>query len=685
MLVTKRRRASLRARTLGIVAALGLTSALSVALATPATAADDASLRTTITGVSPSVLGKNSTVTLSGEVTNTGDSPWTDAQAYLVIPRQPQTDAEGLRDSIRDNPGYAGPRVVAIGQFDEIGDLPAGGTRAFSVRVPSDDLPIADVDGVYPLGVQILATDDEGRRGADSVSRAVTLLPRMTGNHAQAPATVVWPFLMPVARDASGALVDVGTLIESIGPGGQLRNLLDAATAQGPGSRGVAIDPALVMAADDLAEDRVPEVPADDRANAAAFRDDLIAEASDPSARTLDFDRTDVLALSRDGARGERLLDVSDDATSAAIQRFGLSAQRLSWPTAGDADADLLSTLASGQDRQALVDARNLADWEPELGPLVTAQTPNGAQELIVDNDITSALPGVDTAVTLRQRLLASAALASLDRDADSSSRAAALAVVDPTWDPGPTDVLSPVPDVNFVDPTALDDLMPTEYPGEVATTGDGEPIPPQLMGAIDRALDESKLLNAAADDGRSVDVARAGSVASLLGVRWRAMPDAGVAVADALAAGFRDDIAAITVMGPGSVTLSSAQGAFPLTISNGSRESVSVGVRLSTSNPALDLPDQDPVEIAAGERLTLTVDVDLAQQNATIVTAQLLTPEGEAFGEASEFNVRSSSVGVVLWVTMAAAGVFVLFALTRRFRKPSPETPAPADGEIDE
>ena len=678
--VTKRRRASLRARLLAVVSATVLLTTLSSAWVTPASAADDASLRTTITGVSPSVLGKSSTVTLSGEVTNAGDSPWTDAQAYLVIPRQPQTDVEGLADSIRSNPGYAGPRVVSIGQFDEIGDLAPGDTRSFRVSVPGDELPIEPVDGVYPVGVQILATDDQGERSVDSVSRAVTLLPRMTGDHAKAPATVVWPFVMPVARDAQGALVDVDALVESIGAEGQLRHLLDAATAQNPASRGVAIDPALVLAVDDLAEGRDDRVDDADRRTAAAFRDDLIALAADPSSRTLDFDRTDVLALSRDGERGARLLDVSDDATSSAIERFGLSANRLSWPTSGDADADLLSMLAGGPDRQLLLDADNLPDWEPRLGPALRAETPDGTQNLIVEDDVTDGLPGAETAVTLRQRVLASGALASLDRDGDSSSRSAALAVVDPTWDPGPDDVMNPVPAVDFVDPTSLDELRTGVYAGDVEVTGDADPIPASLTRAVDRALDESMILAAAANDGRAVDAARARSVASLLGVRWRGMADAGVEVAQALAAGFRDDIAAITVMGPGSVTLSSSQGAFPLTISNGSRESVSVGVQLLTSNPALDLPDQDPVEIAAGERLTLTVDVDLAQQNATIVTAQLLTPDGEPFGEASEFNVRSSSVGVVLWVTMGAAGVFVLFALTRRFRKRSS-----SDGAADE
>jgi hypothetical protein len=79
-------------------------------------------------------------------------------------------------------------------------------------------------------------------------------------------------------------------------------------------------------------------------------------------------------------------------------------------------------------------------------------------------------------------------------------------------------------------------------------------------------------------------------------------------------------------------------------------------------------VPDVDPVEVAAGERRTLTVTVDVGEQTSSTLTAQLVTAEGTPVGESDSFNVRSSRVGAALWVLMGAAGLFVLFALTRRF-----------------
>ena len=77
-----------------------------------------------------------------------------------------------------------------------------------------------------------------------------------------------------------------------------------------------------------------------------------------------------------------------------------------------------------------------------------------------------------------------------------------------------------------------------------------------------------------------------------------------------------------------------------------------------------------DPVEVGAGERRTITVQVDLGTQRGTDLTAQLMTKDRQTIGSTATFRVRSSSIGVVLWVAMGLAGVFVLVALVRRFHR---------------
>jgi hypothetical protein len=117
-------------------------------------------------------------------------------------------------------------------------------------------------------------------------------------------------------------------------------------------------------------------------------------------------------------------------------------------------------------------------------------------------------------------------------------------------------------------------------------------------------------------------------------------------------------------------VTLSSSSGGFPLTIINNTADDIHVGVTLESSNPALDLPAVKAVNIAAGERHTLTVNIDLGRQSTTQLTARLVTVDGTTIGTPAVFNVRSSKIGVVLWVAIGLAGVLVLVALFRRFRR---------------
>ncbi|MCW2750669.1 MAG: hypothetical protein JWR83_1779, partial [Aeromicrobium sp.] len=156
-----------------------------------------------------------------------------------------------------------------------------------------------------------------------------------------------------------------------------------------------------------------------------------------------------------------------------------------------------------------------------------------------------------------------------------------------------------------------------------------------------------------------------------VLGVRWRMHPQTGVTIARSRARAAGSDLGKIKIAGPPSVTLSSASGAFPLTITNNTEQDIRIGVSIDSSNPALAIPRVKPVDIGAGERHTVTVTIDLQNQNTTYLTASLVSANGQTIGvPARPFKVRSSKIGVVLWVAMGLTGALVLVALFRRFRR---------------
>jgi hypothetical protein len=671
--VSSRRRPVLAALLATILGALLVPAA-------PAHAADkDPDLAVSIQSLSPSRLGPGATVTMTGTVTNHDAHAWTKVQAYLVIPTVPFTTRAQIEEAIDNADAYTGARVIDPGTFDDMGDLAPKETRRFRIKVPYDQLGITGAEGVYPVGVQILGTDTGGERSGDAIARATTFLPLISPGHKRVPASVVWPFLMPDHRGYKGDYSDPKGLLKAVSAGGRLRNLLDLAANTLGNAATVLIDPALLVGVDDIARGRhMPEgVDFTDvqKAEATLFLDDLLAFARRQRCWVLGFDRPDDLALYQNGDLKGPLSAAIKRATDSALTRFQLSGRKTSWPSRHGVTSGLLRNLRGSGESPVIVSSDALPGWDRRQGSVVQYETPNGPMPLLVTDVLDDGVPGRDSVVTLRQRILSEAALATLQREIDPKSRADAITMVDPRWDPGvrwSTGRLAAAFNAPFTYGTSLDSLLTrplTTYSGKVATASD-RPLGRTQIEAADEILEKGSALSSVIPQSDAVDDALAQDVARVLGVRWRSDPSSAATIAKALARQAGTELRKITIKAPPSVTLSSSKGGFPITIRNGTDEAIRIGVSFDSSNPALSVPDVKPVDIGAGERRTLTVDIDLGRQNTTSLTAHLKSTDDKPIGQPAEFNVRSSKIGVVLWVAMGLAGLLVLAALVRRFSR---------------
>ena len=443
-----------------------LGGSLTVAVAAPAQAAVDPDVAVRITGVSPTELRDGATVTLTGTITNRGKERWTKAQAYLVIARTPFTTRQQVSDAVESQASYTGERVVELDSIDEVGTLAPGSTRPFRVRVPYAQLRVSDAEGVYPVGVQVLATAEDGTRDNAAIARATTFLPRLDRDSTRVPGGLVWPFVLPDRLGPSGTWMDAPGLAERVAPGGQLRNLLDQALSAPSGGTSLVLDPALLVAVDDLAEGRrLPrDVRLDDAQREAArtFVEDLTGLSRRVATWTLGYARPDWLALSRSDAH-DRLMGTIERATSSALAQFQVSGRRVTWPTRGGTTAELIDQVRGSGDRPVIVTRDAVPDWEPRLGSVVTLRSESGPVPLFVDAGLDVGVPGGATVATLRQRLLSEAALASLERSGDAESKADAFVLVDPRWNPGDTDddAFAGAFDPDFVSPEDLERLDP--------------------------------------------------------------------------------------------------------------------------------------------------------------------------------------------------------------------------------
>ncbi|KQY55934.1 hypothetical protein ASD11_15715 [Aeromicrobium sp. Root495] len=648
----------------------------------PAAAADDApDLAVRIDSLSPSVLRTGDDVTLTGSVTNRDSRAWTKVQAYLVISKTPFTSRDDLSDVIADAGSYTGTRVVEpLDAIAEVGDLQPGQSGRFRVRVPYSALGLLGGTGVYPVGVQILATDSEGQRSGEAVGRATTFLPSLSeGSTLPAtPTGLVWPFLMPDARVEGGSYRDTAGFVASV-TSGRLRHLLDLALTTPAASTTVLLDPALLRGLDDVLRGRhlARRVSLDDaqRRSVARFRDDLVGLARRATAWVLGFDRPDVLGIAAVSPGRSGLESAVDRATSAVMTPLGLTGRRVTWPTPAGVTQSLLTSVRGSGTSPVVVTPRAASQWQTSLGSLVLRRTTDGSVPLLVSSPLDAGVPGTPTQTTLRQRVLAEAALGAVSRSAQPGSRADAIALVDPTWDPGPVSgsPLSSVFGATFTrssTPEALLAQDPETYRGPFSTTAKATPVDVAQLSSAAEAINQFGLLDSLVDDDETLRANQAIDVASLLGVRWRNDRAAGVSRATRLADRASRQVSAIEVKGPPAFTLSGSEASFPLTISNGTAQTIRVGVRIDSTNPALSVPGLDPVEVGPDERVTVNVPIDVGNQSSSTLSAQLVTPSGREFGEPAVFNVRSSSVGAAVWLAMGAAGVVVVLALLRRFVK---------------
>lgn len=649
-------------------------------VAPPATAADDdPSLAVTITAASPTRITPGKPVVLRGTVTNGDDHAWRDAQAYLVISRAPYTTRTTLDEAIDSGQSYTGTRIVRpLSAIDEIGTIAPGATRSFRVKVPYSALGLAGGEGVFPVGVQILATDADGERSNEAVGRATTFLPTAVRGPS-APSGLVWPFLMTDRRGPNGDYTDPERLVDEITTG-RLRHQLDLARSVPSSAVTVMLDPALLAGVEDLLRRRhVPDGFALQdavRDQVVSFRDDLLTLARSSALWILDFDRADVLALSESGAAGRRLLSTIDRASDSVTSRYSLKGRRVSWPTSRGVTTDVLTTVRRGGQTPVVVSRSAADDWQPSLGSVVTRGTPSGTMPLFVNHALDSGVPGVQSIATLRQRVLAEATFASLDRAADSRSRSDALSLVDPTWDPGAVGASQPLSrlfETSIVSPTSAESLLsrsPRAYRGSLPSSTSTDAVDRSQVARVDAAVRQVDLLAAAVPDSGALEDTWARAAGSTLGVRWREHRAEGRLRAERLSDAIDRELGRVTIEGPPAFTLSSSKGSLPLTISNRTDDALRLDVRIDSTNPALRVPSPDVVEVGPGERRTINVAIDLGEQSSSTLSAQLVTPSGQDLGSPTTFNIRSSRVGTAVWVAMGLALLLVVVAVGRRFSR---------------
>ena len=683
-------------------------------------------LQVSIESLTPSTIPRRGEVTVTGEITNRSHDAWTDLNAYLLTSSQPITTAAELEAATGTAEDLqVGERVTTPGLYDEIGDLAPGQSTGYRISVPTSALELG-ADGVYWLAVHVLGASPDGR---DDVAdgRARTFIPLVTDPRARTTMALVVPVKGQVSRTEEGRLRNLKGWQRLLGENGRLGRLVDLSASSASVPLTYVLDPAVLDAAQSVAADNPPldtaptdeepspsespsagETPTAEESAPAGGED--TGEEPEPSAaaeRAADWlavfgdqaDSNTVLAVPYgdvDVAAMLRrnfgtLFDRAVELSATTLEESGIEADPVVAPPSGFLPEAALDRL--GKDAPLLLS--DLAAPETDASVLETQQ----GHEAVLANSAAAAGGPAPTppygALAVRQRVLAEAAVHAITGDADQP-----VVVSTPQlWDPG-----AAWPSAAFFSGLEVPWLSMADLPSAVSTTSgaertyDGPLVYPRRQKEQELPVDNLLASEELNDTGRvfasllarndTVDDALAETAMLASATRARDRPRKAVQMARRASDWVHDRLERVRIDGPERpfVTMSSEQGTFAVTVVNGLDEPVTVGLRASTSTPDLDIGSPEPVTLGAGQRASIRLDVTSRNIGVHSVTLSPTTAEGRLLGSSTKYVVRSSQVGLVIWVIMGlGAAVFAIAIAARIVRRVRDRRPAGSSGPAEQ
>lgn len=664
-----------------------------------------------LTSVTPGAIPRKGPIVLEGIVRNTSTEPWTGLNVYPLTSSSPMTDRTQVEEAALSDPDTTaiGERIVADGS--SIGDLAPGASSTFRVRLKQRDLRISGAPGVYWIGVHVLGANAAGR---DLVAdgRARTFIPLVPPDR-NAQVSLVVPLRRAVRYAEDGTLLRATDVAQALAADGRLGRI--AALGKQAGARPVSwlVDPAVLDAARAIAEDNPPLdlAKASRRTRPTPTPSPTSGANGAPAADLTDADRdtakdwlTTVTGLARSGTT--LALPYADPDVSAvartrptllgrarALGRQVLEAQQITSVPALAPPDGYLDPAVVGR----LGDADGGGDLTVLLsdhGRPVDQTVQSSAGRRFVYTDARTAEGGPRpyprvTALSMRQRILADAALVALGPDPQP------LVVQLPTsWDPGPdwraSDffggldqpwlTLAPLPSGTPTDEPAVSEPLAAhrqEVPAANVAVAEELARTARVVGT---ALDTTEA--AAAAPGTSPDanptpgpdtpgLAQASRLAgaALGAVSYHARTDPALARArtEALSRTVSGLLDRVRVVGTDFVTLSGTSGVLTVSLVNGLDKPIRVGLRASTGGGDVRIEDVPPVRLAAGQRSTVRLQAHAEGTGLHRVRLSPVTADGARFGDPLLFNLRTSQVGRVFWGVLIACGVVLLVAVARR------------------
>jgi hypothetical protein len=665
-----------------------------------------------IDSVSPQVAKPNSTVTVSGTVTNTSHGSVPDVSVVLRSSASALASRDDLasyaRGSLAADTPVGTPVTVAR-------SLAAGTTAHWKLSLSVRSIGINQF-GVYPLAVQ--AQDAAGV----TVGIQRTFLPYWPGASAAGvskPLRIawIWPLINPPQQGICTALTS-NSLAASLAPGGRLATLLNVGSSYATRADLTwSVDPGLLSSVSTMTRSyRVGAATDCDggvshRASTAATQwlSGVRAVAAGQQMFTTPYDDIDVAALTHQGLDTDlRTAYGQAGSTASALLGDSYQSTSIAWPADGLADSSVLGNLAVNGISTTVLASSEMPATGAVFTPddaVTSTPTPAGTtmKVLLADSTLTSVLgsptSSAGSAFAVSQQFLAETAMI----EAEDPQAARSVVVAPPReWDPSPAladDLLGETTSTPWLSPDTLSGLA-----SSAARTSQAQrQAPPdnqvssseltgtylKKVGGLDAGLRSYQSILAKPQAKYLSQLS--GGVAATESSAWRGSPAARKAGAAMLSrvSGYLSDVdRKVQIINSGRATLVGSSGSLPVSIENGLP--VAIQVRLqATESPVsrLTVSGYTPkglITVGAGQTETVRVAVHSGAVGNTTMYLSLYGKDGRPVSnKPATLSVQSTQFGSTLLIIIyAALGVLVLTGIARAIRRGLRDTPgSPGDG----
>jgi hypothetical protein len=658
-------------------------------------------LAISITGMTPTTARPDSTVTLHGTLANHTGSALSGITVQALTSPQPFGYPDQMT-AFSDGTGAGAsalPLQQAGLQYQVPGTVPNGATVRWSVSFQAGFFYVQF--GVFPVQVQASAP------GISATAAASTFLPFWPGGTAAAQtkglqAAWVWPLLDTPQQGACEQTLATSELASSVASGGRLSTLLGAGATWAQADQLTwEIDPALLSDVSVLTHSyftqgnaacsgRVPRQPVP---AAGKWLSQLRASVAGGSAFLTPYANVDVAALSHSGldANIEDAYRVGDALAGQILPNtFGKNdtgtgdgtVLKVAWPADGQADAEVLTSLADDHGISTVVLS---GDGVDALGRTVSGVgTP---MSLLFANSRLTSLLGTASATAsaadqfaLTQDFLAQTAMIAAEYPGAERS----LVIAPPTgWNPSPTEasaLLSITSHAPWLHPAALSALSaaaaklpsathvkPKQVSGAELSEGYLDKLTPV---ASSLSLFKNLLYRPSAEQLDALDAAFAATESSA----WRGRGSYGGWLAMALLGDYLNDSERkVQMVASKKILLAGQSGETPVSVVNGLHVPVQVQVTaLTPTGSQIQLGSSGKMLVQGEGSQTVHLKVHSSTIGTTTVQLQLATQDGSPLTwTVQPLSVEVTRFGRTLLIGIGAAlGILVLTSAYQLRRK---------------